>query len=501
MTSIVSFLNSCFNSFAKNDLVEEGYSKFKFECEVGSISKVDFDLLRGIADHFFQGDYWRLELLIGGVRPISVSSGSLQVEKFISEIEQERQYLENERISLKLDISKDTSSGNISIYSFLDFEEFVGSIGTLQFLDIIREDLTANGSLEFKTLDDYDDFFYSQNISINTNRANEISMSKKIGQALLGKEYGFKNQEKYPYEPSCFRLLRKPSTRNQMSRKMEILEIAFSIIKIFDVTSLGEESLNYKLDGYKSISGNLNLNSDPLNSSEEYWKIYCWIYSGRGGALDKLGIARNILSIYLPDSSLEISENVYFSIQSAFKTYLQKNLDKYIELRSKLNEQLVLIIQKISSLTDEYTNGYQKSNFGFVSFFVSIFLVRVLSTGEFENVFTKDATILSFSFLIISFIYLCFSLWNLNEQMARVKARYKHLKSRFEDLLIKEDIQKILRDDKEFESEISFFKKRRWLVSILWILTIVIFFIAIVSLSPYSDWVLFWQTIDNADSL
>lgn len=489
MTSITFFLSSCFDCISQDISVEEKYSEFRFKCKLASLENTDVAQLRRINNQFHKEDFWRLVLLVGDNDPISLASETLDVDGFIGKIENEKEYLQNEECFLRLDVNKDTSSSSIAIYDFPAFNRFLCSIGTRAFLDIVKHGLDKNGIIEFSSFDDYGDSFYSENILFNEAQSNIPTEMYSSGfKDELNAPYSFRNQESYPYEPSFFRLLKKPNSCNNLSKKLEILEGIFEIIRIFDLTWFEDNNLCYRLDGYKSIVGKIDLDSAPLDSRDTYWKIYKWVHSERGSVVDKLGIARNVLSVYLSSESLSIPEDVYFSTQSAFRTYLQKNLDRYIEIREKLNEQLSLIIQKINDLANEYVEGYQKSNFTFVSFFISVFLIQVLSTGKFEDVFTKDATILSFLFLFISFLYLCFLSWNIGQQAVRLRKRYQSLKSRFGDLLIEQDIQKILVDDKEFDSEMLFFNRRRWFITVLWLLTILLFLGIIITLSSYSNW-------------
>lgn len=425
MTSVKNFLASCFDCISQNILVTEEYSEFTFDSRLASLEITSTDQLKGIKDQFHQGDLWRLILIVGDNDSISLASETFDVDGFIEKVEVEKRYLENEDCSLRLIVTKDVSSRSIAVYNFFAFDRFIGSIGTRKFLDIIKDSLDKNGVIEYSSFDDCVDCFYSEKILFNEVQSN--CSPRNMYENSLDNEpnapYSFRNQESYPYEPSFFRLLKRPDSYNNLSRKLEILEGVFEIARIFDLTWFEEDYLCYRLNGYKTIFGKMDLNADPLESRDTYWKIYKWIHSERGSVVDKLGISRNVLSVYLSGESLVISEDVYFSTQSAFRTYLQENLDRYIEIREKLNEQLSLIVQKINDLAGDYVEGYQKSNFTFISFFISVFLVQVLSTDKFEDVFTKDATLLSFSFLFISFLYLCFLSWNIDQQATRLRRR------------------------------------------------------------------------------
>lgn len=79
-------------------------------------------------------------------------------------------------------------------------------------------------------------------------------------------------------------------------------------------------------------------------------------------------------------------------------------------------------------------------------------------------------------------------MWSLKAEKERLKIRYKNLKGRFKDLLVDEDINKILREDQEFEDEIRFIEIRANRYTFLWIGTVLIVIVAILSLSDYINW-------------
>jgi len=361
-----------------------------------------------------------------------------------------------------------------------------------QFLDIINDDLKEYKFLKFNLLENELEKFYSENVifgSIGPQNSSVLSFEKFESKSREFCFFG--NYDEYPYSPKHFHLIERPTIANNLAYKLDRLSYIFSIANIFDITSIRKDDvLYYKLNGYKTIEGFFSIDADCFDNKSylTYMKICDWVYSDPSNIVEKLGLARNILSIYLKEDSLQISEDAYFSMQSGFKTYLQENLNRYIEVRSNISEQLEHINQKANNAIDKYLNDYQKSSIIFVSFFLSILVLRVLSTGEFVNAFTKDATILSFLLLAISLLYLLFSLWNLNGEKNRLKKRYENLKGRFEDLLIKEDIERILQHDREFKEEIGFINKRTKAYTALWIITVIMVLIAILSLSSYFNW-------------
>lgn len=481
------------NAAEKNEKYSTFYVEYTIDLEaLRQLTKQKiqgfFDLLKSKAPT----DSWRLIITIENFEPASIDTSQKEAETFWNTIKDSMEYVENEKITLKFNINKSHSDGITNIYGFKGFDDFIGNLKVVQLLNVINNDLKKYKFLKFNLFEYELEEFYSRNIYFGKNRFQNINaMSPESFESKSREFCFFGNHDEYPYSPKHFHLIKRPTIADNLVNKLDRLSYIFSIINIFDITSIRkDDTLYYKLNGYKTIEGVFSIDTDCFDDKSHltYIKICDWIYSDPSNIVEKLGLARNILSIYLKEGSLQISEDAYFSIQSGFKTYLQENLNRYIEVRSNISEQLEHINQKANNAIDKYLNDYQKSSITFVSFFLSILVFRVLNTGEFVDAFTKDATILSFLLLAISLLYLLFSLWNLNGEKNRLKIRYKNLKRRFEDLLIKEDIERILQHDREFKEEIDFINKRTKAYTILWIITILMVFIAVLSLSSYYNW-------------
>lgn len=304
------------------------------------------------------------------------------------------------------------------------------------------------------------------------------------------------NFSQYPYTPSYFYLVKRPDDNDVITEIFDKLSIIFLLASIYDVVTIDDdEKLTFKLNGYKTIEGNLDIREEYLrkDSIDGYFKIYEWIYSESGSVTDKIGLARNVLSLYIKSNSIEIDDDVYFSIQSGFKVYLKENLNTCIEIRGKISDQLLALSQKASQILDAYFSNFQKAISAFITFFISVFLIRVLTTGNFINTFTRDATIIAFSLIYTSLVFMIYSLRIFNKEKDRIDSKYKMLKGRFQDLLVEQDIEKILNQDKEFKFDMDFLTERRNEYTALWELFLTSFVILILTLSSYVN----WRTITN----
>lgn len=259
----------------------------------------------------------------------------------------------------------------------------------------------------------------------------------------------------------------------------------FILVYICDSSEIIQNEVKLKISGFKTIEYTLNFDELDTSSLGVYAKIFDWIYSEKNKVEDKIGIARNILSIYLKNESILIEENTFNSILSANNTYIKGNISKYIETRNKIHEQIEQISNKVNVTLEAFYNNFQKSIFVFISFYLTIFILKIYTRSEVTSVITKEATIMALGLLFLSFLFLIFSIWVLSLEKIRISYKYSTIKSRGLDLLLQDDIDKILNNDKEYKDEISFLDKRRNLYIGLWITTLLVFLIVLFSTSDY----------------
>lgn len=241
------------------------------------------------------------------------------------------------------------------------------------------------------------------------------------------------------------------------------------ISAIFDITDLTNNLFYYKLNGYKSISHTENIDDITTNNLDDFYNIYQWIYNG-GNIIDKIGLARNIISLHLKDgSSLELSGNVFESLKSSFKIYEKQNIKQYIEVRNKMSDQLLDYSKRVITITDNFASGFQKSALALVTFFSSLIVTKVLAAPKNNADFIFYSTLITGVFIGVTLLYMIVSRMELIQQKNRFKKSYKDFKKRYTDLLTDEDIERIVNNDEEHKADLAFITtKLRWYTN-LWI--------------------------------
>jgi hypothetical protein len=169
------------------------------------------------------------------------------------------------------------------------------------------------------------------------------------------------------------------------------------------------------VNGYKTIKGTCDFKIYPITTTIEYLDVYKWVYNG-GNLNDKIGLARNIISLHFEDvSELGLKGSPFQAIQSSYKVYEKQNIKQYIEIRNKVSDQLLDFNNRANKVIETFASGFQKSALALISFYISAIAINVLGKGEFLNIFTLDATLLSITFLIGSLVYYFVSRWEVTE--------------------------------------------------------------------------------------
>ena len=80
-------------------------------------------------------------------------------------------------------------------------------------------------------------------------------------------------------------------------------------------------------------------------------------------------------------------------------------------------------------------------------FLFSVVLANIVSDQPLDNIFTKDIILIMEIVLCASLLYFFICNMQLGYEVKKVKDSYKLLKSNYEDILEKEELRRIFKDD------------------------------------------------------
>ncbi|MEA4025606.1 hypothetical protein VBJ69_15285, partial [Enterobacter hormaechei] len=333
-------------------------------------------------------------------------------------------------ISIKIYKKKALNTDNeLHIFNFNEFVKGIANLTNIEFLEKLAEfDLERECVFtSWETITSFNTVLFSfknlhdKVIPYSSENRNKILDNRN-------KCCHFTHDSLFKFYPSEF-LIFGECVYPELKIKFDALLIVFSLIFISDYSEFhkkddGTWDLIYKLKGYRLISEIVHINGMGNANSMVLFDIYEWVYN-QGNFVDKMGLARNIISIHAQDNSiLNIPKSVLKSIESSFDIYLKDNVKQYIEIKNKISEFIITQNDKASDITKNMFSTLKTSFWSIITFFISVFLVKIVTDKSFDGIITKETLIVTFMFLIFSEIYLIFSSREVDEEKNRLLDRY-----------------------------------------------------------------------------
>ncbi|MDO5343172.1 MAG: hypothetical protein Q4F69_12095 [Bacteroidia bacterium] len=385
---------------------------------------------------------------------------------------------------IKIIINKNHTKDTISIYDIEAFTEYLESLSLSQFLSVISNRL-KNNILFFEIQND--DFISWRTDTIAFVTKNNVNFQLKSD--IDRNAYIERAKYLSYWEMTSFCLLPEDLYCAQNGTKLQKLfrkaNLIYTLCFVCDYSKLNKDRYEYKLNGYKTLIGNItadilkNVDVDT-SSCEILYKIYQWMYRG-GNNQDKASIVRNILSLNFDDKNLSINKSVFESILSNYKIYEKENVQQYIQVRNELSSLLIDLQEKVSCIVNSFIGDFKTVLITLISFFVSVIVIQVVSTGSFLSGFTNEIIYLSFAFILISFGVLIYSHWELSKKISLYQKHYKQIKERYKDILSEVELETIFEecDPQKDETNNSFVEKQKKYYTILWVFSnlLLIFFL------------------------
>jgi len=397
----------------------------------------------------------------------------------------------DEDVVIDLDIRKQGANGRLSIYSF---EIFSSSLNELAFFDVIDlfGESFKRGILIFEVIDSNFKSFYTTTISFINPEERYTKPLKEVDKYRSGRIKRISGIThvlgiSFPLLPDDFDIRNPIAEYQVINHLFHKLTLVGCLSSLFDITTIASNGLSFRLNGYKAIEGFLTYSQLTISSLDEYLRIYYWIYES-GNLTDKIGLSRNIISLHINKENLELSGSPYYSIESAFVVYLRENIRQYIEIRNKISDQLIDFNKRATLIVDSFASSFQKSAFAVFTTFSAILAIKYLGVVQVTTTFASNAAIFSLVFIIISALYLYVSKWDIKMQKDRFISSYGDLKKRYTDLLVTEDIERILNFDAAYDQDLAYINQKEKRYTQLWMAVLIA--MALITISFYYTWLL-----------
>jgi len=424
-------------------------------------------------------DYARLICKIGLNNPISISLNESVLSKSNqSDIVDGFFSFDNETddIELEFEISKVTSQTNyiLSLECFfqylysLTYEESLIKWSFISYnknpVSFLFWENCANFSSKYINFYHIDESFLSNKEDID--REKYISQRDKVAY--------FKNNKEVTLVPIDFSFNETIPSEYQLY--FNRLKAALVSIYLADSSEIENSILSYRLKGYKLISEKIDIHNIDLKSLDELYNIFLWSYND-GNFIDKIGLARNIITIHSNGNSLfSVEDGTMNSLSSGYDIYLKDNVKQYIDIKNKLSEFIVNQSDKSIEITKNMYSGLKLTLWTLITFFMANFISKVFSLDKNALLFSNQAFLLSAIFIIISFIYLMISWCEVNSDIKNMENRFNLIEQRYKDLLDEKDLEKALKKDTVFTQQSGWIKEKRKVYTVFWFIINIIFF-------------------------
>lgn len=397
-------------------------------------------------------------------------------QKFIGEL------LEDERVSVKIEINKSIKDHHFSVYCFEQFAKDLVSLPIEEALNAFSLLLNESAGHIIFELYDSKKIFYTKtmfftspgNYEINTEfcREDRLQECREISY--------FYNQDAYELLPDDFKII-VGYEENPVAELFKKLETVLSLCMLASNSSIQQGNLRLQIMGQRSVEFTYDLKE--VEGTSVLYKVYDWIYSG-GNSIDKALIARNIICLHCKYEPLQhLDANVLAAIQSNYNLYLKENVTQYLELKNKVAEFISGIVSKTGEYATEILDKFKTNLIAIFGFLFTVIIANIVSDQPLTNIFTQDITAILEFVLAGSLGYLFISYKQSKYQTKKVYDSYIELKKSYVQILTDDDIKECFQDDKIMLDMEKTINKSQKIYLMIWICFLVILFIGLEAIS------------------
>jgi hypothetical protein len=425
------------------------------------------------------------ELVFGGAsEDVSLTGSSSEAcRSFVSEVADALKIISavaddgEADFTVSLSITKKMVDGILSLYSLESFAQLLTGLDVSQRFSVFGS-ILYKGKVAFHCLDAGDAFQTKTIYAANTEGAATGVADRKGILEKRDEICHFRNGADHQFIPEDFHLLPR-STCEKFNAVMDGLCFIVSVVYLSDISDIDGNTLSIRLNGYKVISEKVTFPVPFQDSLPELYKLYEWAYSG-GNVSDKIGIVRNLISLYAKNSILKVEEGVFSAARSNYEIYLKENIGRYLEIKNNIANKLLEMSQNCTKSIETFGAYFKQSIFAISSFFVTIIVLAAIDKEKYGKVFSTDVKHVALGLIAISFVHMVFTREEYQKKCERFRKEYSYLKESYGDVLDKKDIDRIFDNDKTFNGDYDYLKSELdrytycWLVilAILLVLTL-----------------------------
>ena len=404
--------------------------------------------------------------------------------------------LEDDEISVKVEIQKSVRDDRFSIYNFKEFSEDLLGIPlneAMRFFALLFGE--TQRFIIFELFRGEDIFYTKTMFFLPAGKAMAVSGFDRRQRLQGCREISyFYNQETYELLPDDFRF-EKDYDENLLKKMFSKLETILSACYLASNATVQSGRVKLQIIGQRSAEYVCRF--DEIDENSILYKLYDWIHSG-GNSIDKAAIARNIICLHCKyEPLLKVDEGVLASVQSSYNLYLKDNVTQYLELKSKIAEFISDIVSRTGEYATELFDRFKINLIAIFGFLFTVVIANIVSDQPLDNIFTRDITVILELVLLGSLIYLIICYIQSKYQIAKVYESYESLKKSYERILAQEDIEECFQEDKLLLRMEKRIIRSRIAYIILWIFFLLMLLVIIEMVSDAPTSVTIWNYLQN----
>lgn len=454
-------------------IIDETMHIFHLKKEYISVDYSLFIELKKSLDSFVNNrDEYTAYLFERDNEDISIELTDIQDETDLTQFE--------DSVILSLKIRKSVVNRKLSIYSINSFDQFLQKRTAMDLISIWNEVIIEEKVNHFELLDKPDStLFRSKTFSISGKNVSNGLQKDNIRRDRLNHFHdisqmiGYKDVELIPDD---FHNFYEKSDYLGIFNALEVCKRFFSLAFIANVTNaVDSEKFQIEIRSKERHKKTIEYEELLTDRYERAYGIYEWIYSET--LVDKAQIVRYFM-IEDSNSNISLDRSVLSASIKAYSQFLNKELDKFIDVQDRALLAIQNNQQKFRELRNNVVSVFKTNSFTMLGFFISNFLVKhVNSSDEFVETLVKKSGV----FICIIFgIYLVLTIVQTFFETRRLKKDFEETREVLEINLIKKYVLKYL-PDLVIEKEIKYIFKYSIAVFLLWGLEIVVMLIYIFS--------------------
>lgn len=358
-----------------------------------------------------------------------------------------QEFLQDETISVRLEIDKNIQDQHLSVYCFEEFKKDILSSPVEELLKDFSLLLKESGGYLVFDLFDSENIFCTKTMFFKPAGNNDINIEFDRNRRLQDcREISyFYNQESFELLPDDFKIM-IGYKENPLAELFSRLETILSLCMLASNSSLQQGKLKLQIMGQRSVEYTYEL--DKIDGAPVFYKLYDWIYSG-GSTIDKAAIARNMICLHCKyEPLLRLDAKILAAVQSSYNLYLKENVAQYLELKNKVAEFISEIVSRTGEYATDLLDKFKTNLLAIFGFLFTVIIANIVSDQPLDNIFTRDITAILELVLAGSAVYLFISYKQSRYQMKKVYDSYEKLKRSYHAILTEDDIRECFQDDR-----------------------------------------------------